>query len=150
MLANTLLYENMPKSCLNNALLVSGESSVHYCICIDEQAFQDHFGTVDSVREQFWKQMEPVGVSAIGCLPENRNSETHTPCISTGQQHSHLKAEPKGQPQMLGVKEYTNRHLLVFRAFLALKIPRMVGLGDIFVFLVFVFSRKKIIQALHV
>lgn len=52
-------------------------------------------------------------------------------------------------------EEYKSRRLLVFHAFLALKIPRMVGVGGsifggffcLFVF-VFVILRKPIIQAL--
>lgn len=54
--------------------------------------------------------------------------------------------EPEDQPQRLGAKEYRNRCLLVCHAFLALKIPRMVGLRGNLLFCLFL--RKSLIPAL--
>lgn len=67
------------------------------------------------------------------------------------QEHStnHLKERQMNRPTS---EEYKSRRLLVFHAFLALKIPRMVGVGGGilggFFFVFFVILRKPIIQAL--
>lgn len=67
------------------------------------------------------------------------------------EEHSinHLKEKQMKRPTS---EEYKSRRLLVFHAFLALKIPRMVGVGGgifgvLFCF-AFVILRKPIIQAL--